>query len=267
MNPIGRGRVSRKSPGALRAAATLAQRLREWLIEVEPAGTTPEWAPLASLLPSCLTFQPRYEEPVQARYLAGALALAATAACGPTKPRVYGSYNDFAPRVTPKIGERTPQHITIDLARPANVAVFLVVPGSASRLLFPADSTQSGFVQQGSREVETSLARTAAGDSARLARRPNGNQVPNPSNDPRQQQANMRTRGGFDPGANSFLNRGYLLVYASPDPLPYNTLNTRVNGVTIPIDDADALNTVTKLIRETTKTTGTWAAYATEFTP
>jgi hypothetical protein len=40
-----------------------------------------------------------------------------------------------------------------------------------------------------------------------------------------------------------------------------------VNGVTIPIEDDDALNTVTKLIRETTHSTGTWAAYAAEFPP
>jgi hypothetical protein len=44
-------------------------------------------------------------------------------------------------------------------------------------------------------------------------------------------------------------------------------LSTKVSGISIPIEDSDALNTVTKLIRETTHTTGTWAAYATEFSP
>jgi len=35
----------------------------------------------------------------------------------------------------------------------------------------------------------------------------------------------------------------------------------------VPIDDTDALNTVTKLVRQTTKTTGRWAAFATDFPP
>jgi hypothetical protein len=40
-----------------------------------------------------------------------------------------------------------------------------------------------------------------------------------------------------------------------------------VAGVSVPISDSDALNTVTKLIRETTHTTGPWAACATDYPP
>jgi hypothetical protein len=188
------------------------------------------------------------------------IAVAATACANP-KPRTYGAYNDLTPKVTPKSGERVPQHITIDVARPSNVAVFFVVPGRASQLLFPADSTESGFVQAGAHEVETSIAHQTLTDSARLIRRPNQGSM-NP-NDPRQQ----RGRNGFPGENNSLLNSGYLLIYATPDPLPYSVLSTRVSGITVPIEDSDALNTVTKLIRETTHTNGTWAAYATEFSP
>jgi hypothetical protein len=49
--------------------------------------------------------------------------------------------------------------------------------------------------------------------------------------------------------------------------MPYHTLATRVAGLSVPIDDEDALNTVTKLIRETTQVSGPWAAYATDFPP
>lgn len=199
---------------------------------------------------------------MQVRTACWALVVAASAACAAAKPHTFGAYNDLTPKVTPKTGERTPAHVTIDLAKPANVAVFFVVPGRPTQLLFPADSTQSGFVAAGTHEVETSAARQALSDSARIARR---NQPPLGGNDPRQQQG-RRIPSGFDPG-NSILTRGYLLVYASPDPLPYKTLNTRVNGISVPIEDNDALNTVTKLIRETTGTNGTWAAYATEFSP
>lgn len=191
-----------------------------------------------------------------------AFLAAGSVACAAAKPHTYGSYNDLTPKVSAKSGERAPQHVTIDVARPSNVAVFFVVPGRASQLLFPADSTQSGFVQTGAHEVETSLAHQALTDSARLNRRPN--QGINP-NDPRQQQRGRS--GGFPGDNNSLLARGYLLIYATPDPMPYSVLSTRVGGVTVPIEDTDALNTVTKLIRETTHTNGTWAAYATEFSP
>lgn len=196
---------------------------------------------------------------MQVRTVCWALAIAASTACAAAKPHTYGAYADLTPKVSAKSGERTPAHVTIDLARPANVAVFLVIPGRASQLLFPADSTQSGYVQAGAHEVETSVAKLAVTDSARLIRRPNERINPN---DPRQQRG--RNAGLGD---NSILNRGYLLIYASQDSLPYSILSTRVNGISIPIEDNDALNTVTKLIRETTHTTGTWAAYATEFSP
>jgi hypothetical protein len=58
-----------------------------------------------------------------------------------------------------------------------------------------------------------------------------------------------------------------LLIYAAQDPLPYATLSSRVAGISVPIDDTDALNTVMKLVRQTTKTTGRWAAFATDFPP
>ena len=198
---------------------------------------------------------------MQVRSVCWAVVAAGLVACAAAKPHTYGNYNDLAPKVSPKSGERVPAHLTIDLAKAANVAVFLVVPGRASQLLFPADSTQSGFVQAGPHEVETSVAKATLTDSARLVRRPN--QPPLNPNDPRQQQRGRM--GGFPD--QSILMRGYLLIYASPDSLPYSTLATRVNGISIPIEDDDALNTVTKLIRETTRTTGTWAAYATEFSP
>jgi len=190
----------------------------------------------------------------------------ATTGCAAAKPHTFGAYHDLAPKVAPQQGERTPQHLTVQLSKPANVAVFLVVPGRGSQLLFPADSNQTGFLQSGPHLVETSLARQALSDTSRLVRRP-GNQQQPPGGQAR--GGNQRGRNnGFDPnGPIGLNNRGYLLVYASQEPLPYNVLATRVSGISIPIDDDDALNTVTKLIRETTRTTGTWAAYASEFPP
>jgi hypothetical protein len=137
------------------------------------------------------------------------------------------------------------------------------MPGRGSTLLFPADSNQSGYMEAGSHLVETSYRRIALSDSGRLVRRPQDQQQGPRGQAPGRGRGNMRDSiptFGFN-------QRGYLLVYASAEPLPFNTLNTRVSGISIPIEDEDALNTVTKLIRQTTRTTGPWAAYATDFPP
>jgi hypothetical protein len=175
-------------------------------------------------------------------------------ACAASKPRTYGAYPELAPVVTPQPDERIPRHLTLQLAKAANVAVFMVVPGRGSQLLFPADSTESAHVDAGTHVIATSLARLPA-DTGRFMRRP----APGT-------RASMGGRGIRDTSL-AMATSGYLLVYASEQPLPYNILATKVNGISIPIDDDDALNTVTKLIRETTRTTGAWAAYATDFPP
>jgi hypothetical protein len=195
-----------------------------------------------------------------------ALLLAILSACVSSGPHMFGQYNDLAPKVAPQQGDRVPRRLTIQLARPANVAVFLVVPGRGSDLLFPADSTQSQYVEGGSHLVETSRARLTANDSSRLIRRPTPAPAPTSQNPP---QRNRNVRGGFGDslpllGPNQ---HGYLLIYASQEPLPYQSLKNRVSGLSIPIEDDDALNTVTKLIRGTTKASGPWAAFASEFPP
>ena len=192
----------------------------------------------------------------------GVLAiLAVFAACATNKPHTFGSYDAMAPKVTAQQGERTPRHLTVQLSKGANVAIFLVVPGRGSRLLFPADSMASGFLDAGTHTVETSDLRNALSDTSALVRR--GAQPGQRPTNPQQQ----RGRSGNDINGGFGLTRGYLLLYASQDPLPYGILSTKVNGISIPIEDDDALNTVTKLIRSTTNTHGTWAAYATDFPP
>src|SRR5438270_13772413 len=90
-----------------------------------------------------------------------AVLLGMLAACASGGPRHFGQYADLAPRVAPEKGERVPQHLTVQLARPGYVTVFLVAPGRGSTLLFPADSTQTGYLEAGPHLVETSLGRRA----------------------------------------------------------------------------------------------------------
>jgi hypothetical protein len=197
------------------------------------------------------------------------VALAAMlTACGASAPHQLGQFRDLGPRVAATKGERVPLHATVQLTKPANIAVFLVMPGRGSTLLFPMDSTQNGFMDAGSHLIETAYAKNALSDTSRLIRRPGDPQGP----------PGTRPTGGIGAGRGGrigrdslptfgFNQRGYLMIYASQDPLPYATLATRVAGISVPIADDDALNTVAKLIRETTRTTGPWAAYATDFPP
>ena len=98
--------------------------------------------------------------------------LAVFAGCVSSQPAHFGQYNDLGPKVAATKGERLPLHVTVQLAKPANVAVFLVAPGRATTLLFPQDSVQPGFIDAGAHLVETTLAKNAVTDSSRLIRRP-----------------------------------------------------------------------------------------------
>jgi hypothetical protein len=196
------------------------------------------------------------------------VAFAGLAACSGSSPHKFGQSNDLAPAVVPTKGERQPLHLTIQLGRPANVAVFYVVPGCGSLLLFPEDSTSSAYIEGGSHLVATSLAKIALSDSSRLIRRPATGALPTNNNQRGGGRAgNGRATTVADACAVSFTRRGFLLVYAAQEAVPYNVLASKISGLSIPAYDDDALNTVTKLIRENSHSTGPWAAYATDFPP
>ncbi|HTE46115.1 MAG TPA: hypothetical protein VK636_12765, partial [Gemmatimonadaceae bacterium] len=102
-------------------------------------------------------------------------------ACGASAPHEFGQIRDLGPKVAAQPGERVPLHATVQLTRPANIAVFLVVPGRATTLLFPMDSTQSGHMEAGSHLIETAYAKNALNDTSRIIRRPGdatGNRPP-----------------------------------------------------------------------------------------
>jgi hypothetical protein len=195
--------------------------------------------------------------------------LVIVAGCFHSGPHLYGQYVDLAPKVASQPGERTPRHLTVQLAKPANVAVFLVVPGRGSTLLFPQDSLQSQYVEAGSHLVETAAAKNALSDTSRLARLPGSNLPPEGQ---RGQAGRNNRQSGFQRDTSmgmtvGYNQRGYLLIYASQQPLNYSLLTTRVAGLSLPIEDDDALNTVWKLIRSVSHTSGPWAASASEFPP
>lgn len=189
------------------------------------------------------------------------LLLVIVAGCFHGAPHLYGSYGDMSPKVAPAPGERAPRHLTVQLAKPANVAVFLVVPGRASTLLFPQDSLQNQLVEAGSHMVETTVAKNALSDTSRL------NRLPAPSQRQGNRSVTRQTLLRDSLPTFSFNQHGYLLIYASQQPLNWSLLSTRVAGISVPIDDDDALNTVWKLVRSVSRTTGTWAASASDYPP
>jgi len=208
--------------------------------------------------------------PIASAIAGAGLAIAAVVAagCASSAPHEFGQYNNLGPKVEATRGEAMPQHITVQLDKPANVAVFLVVPGRATVLLFPGDSTDDQHIQAGAHVLSTSLAGVTVTDSARFNRRPPTGTGSSVGRGGVNQGRGGRGTNGRDtlPGF-GFNQHGYLLIFAAQQPLPYRTLATRVAGLSVPIDDDDAINTVTKLVRERTGLTGTWAAYSTDFPP
>jgi hypothetical protein len=68
-------------------------------------------------------------------------------------------------------------------------------------------------------------------------------------------------RGEPGPGASPI---GYLLLVTSSSQVPLSTLQRRVTGMTIPIDDDEALSTVMKLVKSALPDGSTVAGYAKE---
>src|SRR5262245_61807819 len=184
---------------------------------------------------------------------AALLTVATLVACASNTARQYGEYTAIAPRVSGVPNERAPLHVNVELARPANVAVFLVVPGRGATLLYPSDSGTATYVEAGTHQLATSLSKQARDSTMR--RGPLATAV-GPQANP--QGRGRRQTGGRDTMmAGPVLGaRGYLLVFASQEPMAFRTLENRVGGVSIPIEDNEALNTVTKLIKATLRGSG-----------
>jgi hypothetical protein len=199
------------------------------------------------------------------RAIAAALLLAACASA--PKPRQLGNYGLLAPRLAVVDSERPPRNLTVDLAAPASVVVVYVAPGRSTRVVYPADSL--GAVPRlgaGTQRIVASWPRPrVAADSARRDSIARANR-PRPRRDsiarasmPRPGMALPDPEAGLAP-------TGYLLLFATPGPLPYGEVRRKVEGVTTPLDVDEALNAIAKQVRSTLDPAAPWAAYALEVT-
>lgn len=200
------------------------------------------------------------------------IVLAAITACasGP-QTKQLGEYTSSQPLFTTPSGQKTPREITVNLKSPEYVSVLYVVPGRGAVIVYPTDSTMETHVDAGQHSVPVYFAERPFNRDSMLAvmRREamgGGSRMPRARRDSvtRDSMAARNGLGGLrdpSPGSSPI---GYLLLVASPSKIPYPTLYRRVNGITIPIEDDEALSTVMKLVKAALPDGTPLAGYAQE---
>jgi hypothetical protein len=210
------------------------------------------------------------------------LPLAGACASGPVTKQL-GEYTVLTPSFTTPQAERSPTHATVSLSAPAYVAMLFVVPGRGSVIVYPTDSSINNRLEAGQHDVLLSFpSQPMTRDSALAALQRQQNRRPGnaPPAQPRPQPTappvmdttrRDSTRIDVAPSrlpvteANpSSSPVGYLVVVASPAAMPYPLLKRRIEGVTIPIEDAEALSTVMKLVKSALPDGAQLAGYARE---
>lgn len=190
-------------------------------------------------------------------------ALATLAACASTPPRQYGQYAALQPRFTVVGKEGTrPEQLSVALTQPSYIAVLFVVPGRGARLVYPADSMVSNHLNGATEQIPIAFPKAPARDSILRARRA-ANESARTGNRSSRNQRDTGPRFFADTSLGAAVG-GYLLMLASPTPLSYKAIRERTDGISIPLDDDEALNTVVKLVRSTLPEGSAWAALSKE---
>ncbi|HKW48122.1 MAG TPA: hypothetical protein VJN70_11775 [Gemmatimonadaceae bacterium] len=217
---------------------------------------------------------------LQLRPILLALVVTAAACTGGPEIRKLGDYPTTQPLFTTPQNQKTPSQITVNLARPSYVTALFVVPGRGAVIIFPTDTSMDTHIDAGQHTIPVQFRERAYNrDSAMAANRrmaqgryPTPNPSPNPPvfRDTVRHDSTRADSAGYSrlgairepsPGASPI---GYLLLVASPTQIPLATLQHRVNGITIPIDDDEALSTVMKLVKSALPDGTNLAGYARE---
>jgi hypothetical protein len=215
------------------------------------------------------------------RLLLATVVTTAACASGP-ETRKLGDYGSLQPLFTTPHDQKTPSEITVNLNHPAYVTALFVVPGRGAVIIYPTDTSMNTRVDAGQHTIPVRFRERAFNrDSmyAALRRQSQGRANPPaapPPTSPVFRDTTRRdtastgidssvtpSRGIRDPGPGAS-PIGYLLLVASPTQIPLMSLQRRVNGVTIPIDDDEALSTVMKLVKSTLPDGAGLAGYARE---
>jgi len=216
-----------------------------------------------------------------------ATAVATTACASGPETHKLGDYPYLQPLFTTPQNQKTPSEMTVNLDHPAYVAALFVVPGRGAVIVYPSDTSADTRVEAGQHTIpvrfrESAFNRDSMYYAMRRQAQGRGNAPPNPNPSfpsfpdtgkrdsttiagrDTVRSSSSRTIGGLrdpGPGASPI---GYLLLVASPTRISLANLQHRVNGITIPIDDDEALNTVMKLVKSTLPDGTGLAGYAKE---
>ena len=174
--------------------------------------------------------------------MVGTAALAAGACASAPKAGAIGETPETPTRIAAVDSGVPPRSVSVQLDQPAYTAVLLVAPGHSATLLYPRDSTTDNRLSAGSHTLSVTVpASLLESDSARIAglirqrdssrARPSGPTIRTPALPP--------------------TTPTYLLVVTSPQPLSYRRIVDKTTGVSIPLDDLEALNAVGKAVKST----------------
>jgi hypothetical protein len=195
------------------------------------------------------------------------LLVSVTACSSAPQTRRLGDYTASQPLFITPADQKTPRQITVNLQAPSYVAALYVVPGRGAVVVYPNDSTTDTHVDAGQHVVPMYFSERPFNRDSMIAaiRRETqgGTRVVRPSTDSARARGDSARLGLRDPGPGAS-PIGYLLLVASPSRIPYATLVHRVNGITIPIEDDEALSTVMKLVKAALPEGAPLAGYARE---
>ncbi len=188
--------------------------------------------------------------------IATILIFLVAAAC--SKQATFGALGDSPDPASPTRiaavdSAHPPQNVTLQLDRPGSAMVILVAPGHSATLLFPSDSTTDNRLSAGTHvlriQIPEYLVQTDSQRAAAIAR----------TRDSGFSARRTRPRGTMPllPSTPT-----YLLVVTSPQQLSFSKVREKTAGVSIPLEDMEALNAVAKAVKGTlANEPREWAGY------
>ena len=177
--------------------------------------------------------------------IATILVFLVAAACAKqtTSGALGDSPNPASPtRITAVDSAHPPTNLTLQLDQAGSAMVILVAPGHSATLLYPSDSTTDNRLSAGTHvlriQIPEYLVQTDSQRAAAMAR----------ARDSGFSARRTRPRGTMPllPTTPT-----YFLVVTSPQQLSFSRVREKTAGVSIPIEDMEALNAVAKAVKAT----------------
>lgn len=190
------------------------------------------------------------------RSAAASIVLLAFLACA--KQATFGALGDSPSppsptRIAAVDSTRPPRSISLQLDQPGFVVVMLIAPGHSATLLYPPDSATDNRLAAGAHtlrvQIPEQLVQTDSQRAAAMARA---------------RDSGFSARRTRPRGVTPLLptTPTYFLVITAPQQLSFSRVREKTAGVSIPLDDMEALNAVAKAVKSTLASEPReWAGY------